>query len=247
MKNAYVRQYNELTSRHWWWISRRGLILRLVNQIAVRQSVKEILDIGCAGGQMLQELVALARVTGVEPDANLAEQAARHEEFHLIPESIETAPLETNRYDLALALDVIEHIENDLGALQKIYRALKPGGRLILTVPALATLWSEHDVANKHFRRYEKNQLIEVLSRAGFKVELCRFFFFWTVPPFLLRHWICRADPTDSVKAEQYEVKIPPAPINAILTALSSLEHRLAMAVPLPFGTSLLAIAVKGG
>jgi len=247
VKSAYAKQYNELTARHWWWISRRDLILQLVRQRLKNRSTGEILDVGCAGGQMLQELVALGRVTGVEPDMNLAEEAAKHEEFHLIPESIENAPLETGRYDLALALDVIEHIENDLGALRKIHGSLKPGGQLILTVPALASLWSEHDVANKHFRRYEKKQLMGVLREAGFQVELCRFFFFWTVFPFLLRRWLFRADPADSKKAEQYEVKIPPSSINAILTAYSSLEHHVAVGLPFPCGTSLLAIAVKKG
>ena len=147
-------------------ISRCDLILRLVRQRLKNRSAGEILDVGCAGGQMLQELVALGRVTGAEPDANLAEEAAKHEEFHLIPESIENAPLETGRYDLALALDVIEHIENDLGALRKIHRSLKPGGQLILTVPALTSLWSEHDVANKHFPSLCKNSIDRRLERS---------------------------------------------------------------------------------
>jgi hypothetical protein len=108
-----------------------------------------------------------------------------------------------------------------------------------VTVPALPWIWSRHDEANQHFRRYRAKDLRAVLQAAGFKVESLRYFFGWTVGPLILRRWLAPA----GAGMADYDVSIPPAAINATLTILSRAEHALSRLVPLPLGSSLLAIA----
>ena len=81
-----------------------------------------------------------------------------------------------NEYDLVALLDVLEHVPDDLGSLRAIHRRLKPGGALLLTVPANPWMWSAHDAAHHHFRRYTKKQLEELFLRSGLEIELLSYF-----------------------------------------------------------------------
>ena len=145
-------------------------------------------------------------------------------------------------FDLVLMLDVLEHIEDDRQALASAYSTLKPGGHLLVTVPALPWLWSRHDEANAHYRRYLPRTLREVLLDAGFQVDTLRYAFFWTVGPLLARRWLIPAASTHEGTAD-YAVSIPSRPVNWALTALSRIDHTLGRTIRWPLGTSLLAVA----
>ncbi len=146
-------------------------------------------------------------------------------------------------FDLVLMLDVLEHIADDLSALESAKSALRTGGHLVLSVPALSLLWSRHDEANAHHRRYNPQGLRRLLDTAGFEVETVRYFFFWTVAPMLLRRVLAPAGTARG--AADYDVAIPPAPINRTLETLSRLEHAAGRWVRWPWGSSLLAVACK--
>ena len=143
-------------------------------------------------------------------------------------------------------LDVLEHIEDHLAAAQSMCATFSRPCRHFPSSPspALPSLWSRHDAANLHFRRYTKKTLCRVLTDAGFQIQMIRYFFGWTLAPMLLRRLVSpAADPQTPMPAcTQYHVQIPAKPINFLMYAISRLEQRT-LGPCLPLGSSLLAIA----
>lgn len=239
MQAAYARRYRTLWDRHWWWRSRESLLLATIRRVAAASPVRRLLDVGCGDALFFDALSRFGEVDGLEPDASLLSPSRWRDRVRvgtLGPGFRPDPP-----YDLLLMLDVLEHIEDDRSALVSALASLRPGGTLILTVPALPGLWSRHDEANAHFRRYRRGGLIENLVRAGFAVESARYYFAWTVGPMLLRRWIAPAG--RHAGTADYDVAIPPGPLNRALAAWSRAEHAVGRLVPWPFGSSLLAVA----
>jgi SAM-dependent methyltransferase len=236
VRSDYARQYRLLWERHWWWRSREAWLLAWIGWLHRRAPVRRILDIGCGDGLFFERLSRFGDVEGIEPAAELVTDVRWRGRIRT--SRLEAGCTSNGRYDLALMLDVLEHIEDEHAALDAASSEIAPGGRLVLTVPALPWLWSWHDEANEHHRRYTPHSLREVLEAAGFAVEVVRFFFLWTVVPLLAR----RALWPGGIGAGDYAVTIPPAPINRALEWLSRCEHAVGRICPWPLGSSLLAI-----
>lgn len=199
--------------------------------------IQRILDVGCGDGLFFEQLERFGHVEGLEPDTTLVTDPRWQSRIRcepLGPEMKRSAP-----YDLVLMLDVLEHIADDGDALASAFGAIRPGGYLLLTVPALPWLWSRHDEVNAHHRRYQLRSLRRALATAGFRVEVVRYFFFWTVGPLLVRRWLA---PSGSGVAD-YAVPIPPEPINRAVAFVSRCEHAVGQLVRWPLGSSLLAVA----
>jgi SAM-dependent methyltransferase len=233
----YAQRYRALWDGHWWWRSREVFLSGWVERLNRRSPCRRILDVGCGDGLFFERLERFGRVDGLEPDAALVNDPRWRSRIRVG----ELGPRfrGPGDYDLVLMLDVLEHIADERAALAAARSALRPGGRLLLTVPALSWLWSRHDEANAHHRRYGRAGLRRVLAGSGFTVESVRFFFFWTVAPMAVRRWLA---PAGSGPAG-YDVAIPPAPINDALTLLSRCEHALGRFFRWPLGSSLLAVA----
>ena len=243
MQASYAVRYGELHARHWWWRSREEYVMRKVADVAAQAGGRRlrILDIGCGDGLAWKALAPFGEVEGIEPDPNLLREGSPN-----LPRiEISTFPgrPRTEKYDLVLMLDVLEHIEDDRRALAAAFDLLAPGGHLVLTVPALMALWSEFDVLNRHHRRYRQGALGSLLSEAGFSVVSNRYYFFWSVAPLLARRLLFKASNADDSKF----LNVPPAPVNKLLHAASALEHRLTSKIPAPFGSSLIAVARRPG
>jgi SAM-dependent methyltransferase len=237
VQTAYAQRYRTLWDHHWWWRSRERLLLATISDLARRNAIQRVLDIGCGDGLFFDALESFGEVHGREPDVSLLSESRWRERIHqasLGPDFQVDVP-----FDLTLMLDVLEHIGDDADALLEARSVLRPGGLILLTVPALPWLWSQHDEANLHHRRYTPELLRNVLERAGFEVESIRFYFAWTVGPMLVRRFLAPSGEGTS----DYEVGIPPGPINRLLTAYTSLEHAVGRRVRWPIGSSLLAIA----
>ena len=140
-------------------------------------------------------------------------------------------------------LDVLEHIEDDRGAVQKVFELLKPGGSVLLTVPARWGLWSQHDVMNGHFRRYSRKPLVELLASEGFEVATSRYLFFWAVLPMFVRKFLYPAK--DAAGASPYEVQAGNRFVSSLVEGISVAEHSIGNYIPLPVGTSCFAIAQR--
>lgn len=253
MHPDYAQRYRTLWERHWWWRSREAHLLGWVDRLHARSSggALRILDVGCGDGLFFERLEPFGRVEGLEPDASLLTDPRWRDRIRVGTLGAADGPgvVPAGSYDLVLLLDVLEHIADDREALRAVRAALKPGGRLLLTVPALRALWSRHDEVNAHFRRYERRGLAGLLGASGFRVETVRYFFAWTVGPLLVRRWLAPAGDRGAGPARfaaDAGVPIPPAPINRLLTLASRAEHALGRFVPWPLGSSLLAVARVG-
>jgi SAM-dependent methyltransferase len=233
----YARCYRTLWERHWWWRSRESYLLGWIERLHRDSPRRKILDVGCGDGLFFEQLARFGEVDGLEPDARLVSDPRWRSRIRV--DTLDSRFEGAGEYDLLLMLDVLEHIGDDADALRAARAALRPGGHLLLTVPALSWLWSRHDVANEHHRRYDPSGLRAALVASGFEVELVRFFFFWTVAPLLARRWLAPA----KAGAADYAVPIPPGPINRALILLCRGEQALGRFVRWPLGSSLLAIA----
>jgi SAM-dependent methyltransferase len=240
MQAEYARGYRTLWEHHWWWRSREALVLGWIERLHRRAPLRRILDVGCGDGLFFDRLERFgADVEGLEPDARLVRDPRRRSRIRNA--TLGPGAYESGASDLLLMLDVLEHIADDRAALRSVHDALRPGGHLLLTVPALPWLWSRHDEANEHHRRYTPRGLRRVLNEAGLVVETIRFFFAWTVLPLVVRRWVAPAGGAPGLA--DYSVAIPPAPINVALSLVSRVEHAVGQVVRWPVGSSLLAVA----
>lgn len=235
MDASYAAHYGDLYRRHWWWRAREALVLRTLRRLRAGRGPGRILDVGCGDGLFFERLAELGEVEGIEPDASLISPGSPY------ADRITVAPFDERfqpgrRYSLVLMLDVLEHLADAEGALRHARSLLEPGGRLVITVPAFGWLWTHHDELNRHYLRYTRATFAAVAARAGLRVDETRYFFHWTVPGKLA----VRAK--ERVLGPGGPERVPPAPLNRALYLLSRAEQLAARAIPLPFGTSLLAV-----
>ncbi len=205
-----------------------------------------VLDLGCGSGALSAELWATGR-TVVSQD--VSERMVAMSRVHLArrghpSESVRLGGVETigerSHFDAVVALDVIEHIEDDVAALEHMRAALKPEGTLVISVPALKKLYGPKDVAVGHFRRYDRADFLAVLERAGFKVETCRY---WNalgvVPVWLSNLHNKRLD--ESLRYSRSPV------LRALNFALATWFQRVENPITPPIGMTLLATARAAG
>ena len=242
MQTEYAAQYRNLWQNHWWWMARKKFVHRLIRRVYSENSTKEILDIGCGDGLFFPELEEFGRPWGVEPDANLLSSSNPYVD-RIKVEGFGPDYAAPVQFDLMVMMDVIEHIADDAAALEHAYSLLAPKGAVIITVPALQALWSQHDVVNQHFRRYSPSSLRGVLENSGFKIKEFGFYFGWAAFPMMIRRWLqpAQSSNTDDV----YQVTIPHPIINKSMYLMSRIEQGVQRVLPLPVGSSLFAVAEK--
>jgi SAM-dependent methyltransferase len=168
MEAAELRTLVEVEDRHWWYAERRKLLARELRRLPAPGSA---LDIGAAGGGNTRVL----RSHGWRPVAlefaPTAAQIARERGLDVIRADARELPVRTASMDLVTAFDILEHIEEDYLAAAEITRVLRPGGTALIAVPADMALWSAHDTAVGHVRRYTRGTLAEVIVKGGLVIE----------------------------------------------------------------------------
>ena len=245
MDEDFYPAYYELEGRHWWFLGRRKLFLRLLErefQPAARPI--ELLDFGCGTGAFLEHLERFGWVSAVDGDARAVEfcHARGRSEVRLAPPG-EPLPFADGTFDLVTTLDVIEHIDDDVATLRELRRVLRPGGRLLVAVPAFMFLWGKQDEVSHHRRRYTATTLRRALGDAGFAVDRMSYFNTILFPPVaavrLGRRLLRRPG------AAQSDFELGPAALNRALGAVFGAEAGIVARRDLPFGVSLLALARK--
>jgi SAM-dependent methyltransferase len=232
----YVRRYKELYERHWWWRAREDLLLETIPRIAPARRPLEILDVGCGDGLFFEKLSRFGAVSGIETDPAAVTPGSRWAgRIHIGPFDESFAP--EVRFDLILLLDVLEHLPDPVAALRRALALLRPGGRLLVTVPAFRLLWTRHDDLNRHRDRYRKPALRREAEQAGAEVLSMRYVFAWVAPAKLLQRAVERLWP-----AAPAPPSLPGGVVNAMLYRASRIEQRLLSARSAPFGSSLLAV-----
>ena len=227
-----------LDQTHWWYVARRRILADLIAREIKPPSRARILEIGCGTGHNFPVLDKFGSVEALEVDAPARAIASERLGYPVGDAPLPGLPgVPDASYDLIALLDVLEHIEGDLAALVSIKAKLKPGGRILITVPANQWMWSAHDTVHHHFRRYNPANLRKVAGEAGLKVDLLTHFntlLFPLAAAVRIAGKLTRREDADDAQ--------PPAPLNAIFTGLFGLERHLIGRVPLPFGVSLAAV-----
>jgi len=246
MKPAYEAHYHRLEEDHWWFRGRRNIVRTLVLQANADPNCC-ILEMGCSGGPLIQQLQSdgYQRVTGIDISS---EAIALCRQRHLIDTYVMDAQklsFPDEQFDVITASDVLEHLADAPGAIREWRRLLKPGGILIVFVPAFQFLWSEHDEANKHHRRYRRGELNQLLTASGLTVERSSYWNWLLFFPVALVRLLKRFWPRRPA-ADQGDLFVVPGVINRTLTWLLCCENGwLRHGGNFPFGVSVMAVARK--
>lgn len=238
MERIVYDRMAELDERHWWYRARRKILAELIERKIRLPDKARVLEIGCGTGHNVLMLKQFGAVDAIEIDP-----AARAVASKRLGRPVGDAPLpelpgvEEGAYDLIALLDVLEHIEADREALASIARRLKPGGRILVTVPAHPWMWSAHDEVNHHHRRYTRRTLRAAIEGAGLKVETMSWFNSLLFPLAAAARLAGRI-----TGKEDSDDTLPPAPVNGLFEFLFGLERYALGRVPLPPGVSLVAI-----
>ena len=235
----------EVDERHWWYRGRRRVVDAELSRLPLPRPAR-ILDAGCGSGRMLQELVCYGQVSGVELDPRAAEVARARGHGEVRIGSLEQLPWEDRSFDLITCLDVLEHTPDDTLTLGELRRVSTPGGWLLLTVPAYQFLWSLHDEANHHFRRYGRPALRRTVADAGWELRRITSFNTILLPPAALVRLAQRRGKPD--ECYRPELERGPAWLNTLLEWPLRLEARwIARGGSLPAGLSLMAVLQNPG
>lgn len=155
--------------RHWWYRGRRRLLRTILDDLRLPRPAM-VLDAGCGSGRTLDDLARYGVACGVDVSPE-AIRVARQRGHRAVLASIDALPFGNGSFDLVTCLDVLEHTPDDRRCLEELRRVTAPGGHLALTVPAYPRLWSAHDVANEHFRRYTGAAVREAAGDTGWLVR----------------------------------------------------------------------------
>jgi SAM-dependent methyltransferase len=246
MQLSHLDFHNAAEAKHWWFAARREIVLGLIERsLAARNGqarAVRLLDIGCGAGGMLTHLRRFGTVAGVDAAAEAVAYARDKSDADVrqgaLPDRI---PFGASEFDVITLLDVLEHVEDDATSLDVVHDLLRPGGFALLTVPAYRFLWSQHDVANEHKRRYRRAELRAKLERAGFQLHKLSYYNTLLFPPIALARVLSRLHRGRS-RADQGNVG---SVLNAVLRTVFAAEKHMLLQGSLPFGVSLIAVAQR--
>ncbi len=241
--NAYS-EMAKIQDQHWWFVARRKILHHELTRLNLPTDAS-ILEVGSGTGANLGLLSEFGQVTALEMSAKAIALARERADFDAsrittqqgcCPEDLDNL---SAQFDLICLFDVLEHIEDDALSLSRLKTLLKPGGTLMLTVPAYAWMWGPHDVHLHHKRRYSKARLAAGCALAGLSVKRASYFNTLLFPLAVVARLVERLTGHKSSAASQ----IPQHTLNAFLTSIFSFERILLSRMTLPFGLSLLAMA----
>jgi SAM-dependent methyltransferase len=234
------REQFELEDRHWWFRARRRVISSLLSRAALPPSPR-ILDAGCGTGRNLLEFGKLGRATGVDVSPQAVEFCRGRGAPDVRQAAVEDLPFDALSFDVLLATDVIEHVDDDTAVLRELRRVAADDARLILTVPAYQWLWSTHDESVHHRRRYTAGRLRERVLATGWAPTVETYFFSTVLPPVA----VLRTVRTRTGRSGKSDLALPPPTVNRLLELTVRGEARLIeRGLRLPAGVSVGMVCV---
>jgi SAM-dependent methyltransferase len=241
MDQALMKTMLEVDEHHWWYRGRRRVIAAELDRLPLPRPAA-VLDAGCGSGRTLELLQRYGSVAGIELDPEAAEQARRRGVGEVVEGRLEELPWPDASFDLVTCLDVVEHTPDDRVTLRELRRVTRPGGWLLVTVPAYQSLWSRHDVANHHYRRYGRASLRAAATEAGWQVRrLTSFNSLLLAPAAAVR--LAQRRRIDHAGEYRADLTIGPAWLNGVLEQPLRAEARwLSRGRTLPAGLSLMGV-----
>jgi len=242
MKAEKVQTEKELEANYWWFVGRRAILEQVLRRLGNHTQLA--VDVGCGSGRNMQLLSRYCEhVIGFDRSP-AALQLAASQTFPIACADGQAIPLADSSVDLLSAFDVLEHIESDVLALQEFHRVLRPQGFLIVAVPAYRFLWSEHDEALKHRRRYVASELHIKLTCAGFRVLKRSYAVFFAFFPIAFYRLLRGLFPKDPLAPRASYVILPPL-LNKLMVSLLKVEAWMMGGIALPWGSSIIVVAQK--
>jgi len=236
------QKFHEVQKKHWWFRVKKNIVMDYVKRYISSNKCRKVLDVGCGSGLMLDGLQQIGEVSGVDQSGEAVLYSKKNYlgkvKIGSLPNEI---PFNDNYFNLITALDVIEHIEDDINSLRKIRDLLVDGGISIITVPAYMFLWSEFDELNMHKRRYTKNELIRKLEISGLKIIKISYYNTFLFPMIFI---IRKAKKILKISSTN-ELKIPNPYLNKLLESIFMMEKFYLKIFSFPFGTSIIAVVKK--
>lgn len=241
MDKAYYKQYYDFERSHWWFLARAEILESFVNEFG--KSGLSILDAGTGTGANSVWLSNYGEVTSMEFDQDCIDYSHSKNNLKYVQGSLLELPFADDSFDLVCAFDVIEHIDDHELAVSEMKRVCKPGGSILVTVPAFQHLWSEHDVINHHFRRYTKKSLNALFEKLKGEIIFSSYFNFRLYPLVLLARTIGRlfSNSTKNNPPKSDFDKFKPGLTNNLLRKVFSGEkNQIQKRNSFPFGVSLI-------
>ena len=239
-QEAYTEMYC-VEDEHWWFVTRRMIIKRILDTLLNYSITPDILEVGCGTGGNLELLSSYGVIHAIEVDDVARDLANKRNICSVKPGSLPKDIPFTKAFNLICMLDVLEHIDDDLAAIKAIAGKLKKNGKILITVPAYMFMWSSHDVALHHKRRYTKKQLTGVVQSAGLEIIYSTYFNTYLFPLIvlvrILKNLFGKKDGTD--------VTMPSKLMNNLLKKIFYSERLFIPRMSLPFGISILMMAEK--
>jgi SAM-dependent methyltransferase len=242
MNTEFYQYFFKIQKKHWWFVTKKEIVLKLIKKHFSGRVGAKVLDIGCGSGLMLNALEEVGQTFGMDVSdvaINFSKEIFIGEvKKGELPDKI---PYEKEFFDLITALDVIEHIDRDIDSLKAIHSLLAQGGKAIITVPAYMFLWSSFDELNEHKRRYTVSELNKKLEQAGFTIERISYYNTLLFPVILTVRIINSILNRDA----STELNIPNVLLNFFLKKIFGFEKFLLNFINLPYGVSILAVVRK--
>jgi SAM-dependent methyltransferase len=229
----------DLDDHHWWYRGRRRVVRAVLDSLELRPGAR-LLDAGSGSGRTLDELASYGSAAGVELNPAGVEAARTRGHTDVVCAPVEAIPHPDASFDAITCLDVIEHTPDDVRSLLELRRVTRPGGALVITVPAYPRLWSRHDEVNRHYRRYTRRALRRAAEAAGWRVErMTGFNAVYLLPAALVR--VARR--ARQANTGSSELALTPPALNGLLELPLRAEAAfIARGGSLPAGLSLLAV-----
>lgn len=240
MDRVVYSQMHTSEERHWWFVARRRILASVLQKTLPLVPDRRILELGCGSGGNFEMLRQFGEIWGMELDPQ-ARQLAADRGLATVAEGRLPGqiPFE-GAFDLICLLDVLEHLEFDQESLEAAAARLAVHGRILITVPAFSFLWSSHDVAHHHFRRYTRARLRSLLPRAGLREVTSTYFNTFLFPPICAIRLLSRLIGRTSAASHVGE---PGQFTNRLFSAIFASERHFIPGMGFPYGVSLLLVA----
>jgi SAM-dependent methyltransferase len=235
---------NRVEDKHWWFVGRRAILESFLEKIVQSPKSKvqspKILDVGCGTGANLEMLANFGEPEGVDVSDDALE-FCRQKGLKVHKGLAESLPFEDESFDLVTALDVVEHLDDDIAGLKEMNRVMKRTGRALVFVPAFMWLWGVQDDVSNHRIRYTKKQIVERLKRAGFEIERATYANWTFFAPILAGRTLMKLT---GIKPES-ENNVNVSALNGIFGKIFSAERLWLKNFDFPFGVSIVIVARK--
>jgi len=233
----------DLEDHYWWFRGRRTLAQSLLSRYRVWREGDRILDVGCGTGATVDELRAYGRVVGLDRSMAALGFCRTRKLTSLVCSEAGEIPFPDDTFDAVVALDVLEHVGDDARVLRESERVTRPGGVVLLTVPAFRFLWSGHDEVLHHLRRYRAPEIGALMRDAGLEILKLSYAMFLLFPPIALYRMVERI--SGAGDGAQTTLRSVPGVVNRLLYGLLCLEARWLRVGTFPFGVSIVGVGRK--